>query len=168
MCVQADLQRFDLLHRLFKEPCRHFTQRNYSADNKALDESLYFALLSLGATGLCWTHRVSGYWIKKFPSIKGVSTNIRLLFVKTNKVFHLMILHPKKKIAGFYSVLVARKVATPVFENCQRMCNTHSLSVLLPCIYDLIKCFINCSSNRKIGKDDSHMVAKNWSQALKL
>lgn len=98
MCVQADLQRFDLLHRLFKEPCRHFTQRNYSADNKALDESLYFALLSLGATGLCWTHRVSGYWIKKFPSIKGVSTNIRLLFVKTNKVFHLMILHPPKKL----------------------------------------------------------------------
>lgn len=61
MCVQADLQRFDLLHRLLKEPCRHFTQRNYSADNKALDESLYFALLSLGARGLWWTHRVSGY-----------------------------------------------------------------------------------------------------------
>lgn len=157
-----------LVASLVQRALQAFYAENYSADNKALDESLYFALLSLGATGLCWTHRVSGYWIKKFPSIKGVSTNIRLLFVKTNKVFHLMILHPPKKIAGFYSVLVARKVATPVFENCQRMCNTHSLSVLLPCIYDLIKCFINCSSDRKIGKDDSHMVAKNWSQALKL
>lgn len=157
-----------LVASLVQRALQAFYAENYSADNKALDESLYFALLSLGATGLCWTHRVSGYWIKKFPSIKGVSTNIRLLFVKTNKVFHLMILHPKKKNCRFLLVLVARKVATPVFENCQRMCNTHSLSVLLPCIYDLIKCFINCSSDRKIGKDDSHMVAKNWSQALKL
>lgn len=40
------------------------------------------------------------------------------------------------------------------------MCNIYFFFVFLLCIYDLIKCFINCSLDRKIGKDDSYMVVK--------